>query len=329
MSSVGQTSSSPVSATQIPLPPSSAHSIREDEPTSHHEAASQPANATGKAEEKTGPTVQQSWEKLILEIEKYDDGTVKNWKEDIDTLLVFAGLFSAVVTAFLIESYQWLSEDPADTTVVLLAHISMQLSTSQPIPLERPEFKPDASSIRINCFWFLSFVFSLTSALFGLLCKQWLREQQRDPPTTTPAEALGLRQMRRDSFDKWGVSPFLSVLPILLEVALLFFFVGILDLLWDRHPIPFAFCLFAIVLSAGLYFVTTFLPTLAYVLWNRTAGSRIRSYYFICPYKSPQAWAFYHLSVKVLRALQVVPSLIPIWRNGLDGQGSQPQTGPH
>ncbi|ESK92587.1 hypothetical protein Moror_4386 [Moniliophthora roreri MCA 2997] len=303
MSTVDPTNSQPVSATQIPLPPSPAQSIREDEPTSHHEAAS-PADATGKVEEKTGPTVQQSWERLTLEVEKYDDGMVKNWRDDIDTLLVFAGLFSAVVTAFLIEAYQWLSEDPADITVVLLTQISMQLNTSQPIPLERPEFKPDASSIRINCFWFLSLVFSLTSALFGLLCKQWLREQQRDPPTTTPAEALGLRQMRRDSFEKWGVSPFLSVLPILLEVALLFFFVGILDLLWNRHLIPFAFCLVAVMLSAGLYFVTTFLPTLAYILWNRTAGSRIRCYYFICPYKSPQAWAVYYLSVKVLRAFQ-------------------------
>ncbi|EEB97278.1 hypothetical protein MPER_03445 [Moniliophthora perniciosa FA553] len=121
------------------------------------------------AEEKKGPTVQQSWEKLTLEVERYDDGMVKNWKEDIDTLL--AGLFSAVVTAFLIESYQWLSEDPADTTVALLIQISMQLNTSQTVTMfpKRPDFEPDAPSIRINCFWFLSLVFSLTSALFGLL----------------------------------------------------------------------------------------------------------------------------------------------------------------
>ncbi|EEB99753.1 hypothetical protein MPER_00492, partial [Moniliophthora perniciosa FA553] len=103
-----------------------------------------------------------------------------------------AGLFSAVVTAFLIESYQWLSEDPADTTVTLLTQISMQLNASQTTLPERPQFEPEASSIRINCFWFLSFIFSLTSALFGLLCKQWLREHQRDLPTRTPGEALAL-----------------------------------------------------------------------------------------------------------------------------------------
>ncbi|KAI3611610.1 hypothetical protein WG66_007697 [Moniliophthora roreri] len=97
---------------------------------------------------------------------------VKNYKEDIDTQLVFAGLFSAVVTAFLIESYQWLSEDPADTTVALLIQLSAQLNAPQSIPAERPPFEADSFSIHINCLWFLSLILSLTSALFGLLCKQ-------------------------------------------------------------------------------------------------------------------------------------------------------------
>ncbi|EEB94327.1 hypothetical protein MPER_06873, partial [Moniliophthora perniciosa FA553] len=90
---------------------------------------------------------------------------VKGWRDDIDTLLVFAGLFSAVVTAFVIESYQWLAEDPADTTVTLLIHlISVQASGSQATPFEPTQFTPDPSSIRINVFWFLSLILSLTSA---------------------------------------------------------------------------------------------------------------------------------------------------------------------
>ncbi|EEB98064.1 hypothetical protein MPER_02494, partial [Moniliophthora perniciosa FA553] len=108
---------------QIPLPPSpTTQSIREDEPTSRPGTAQQPPDTTEKIEEKTeekGPTLQESWKILTTEVGKYDEGMVKSWKEDIDTLLVFGGLFSAVVSAFLIESYQWLSEDPADITVML------------------------------------------------------------------------------------------------------------------------------------------------------------------------------------------------------------------
>uniref|UniRef100_A0A0W0G5R9 DUF6535 domain-containing protein n=1 Tax=Moniliophthora roreri TaxID=221103 RepID=A0A0W0G5R9_MONRR len=202
-----------------------------------------------------------------------------------------AGLFSAVVTAFAIESYQWLDEDPAVTLLTQL--ISIQANGTQATSIEPTHFKPDASSICINIFWFLSLILSLASALFGLLCKQWVREHQRDTTTRTPGEALALCQLRQDSFEKWGVSSFLSALPILLEVALLLFFVSVLDLLWNRHPVPFAICFIAVSLSVGLYFLTMLLPTLT-VPRDQMDDIRNRhfnrlSYQFICPYKSPQA----------------------------------------
>ncbi|KAK7030321.1 hypothetical protein VNI00_014243 [Paramarasmius palmivorus] len=282
-----------------------------------------------KEEERKKEAADRAYEKLQVEVKKYDDGMVLGWKEDIDTLLVFAGLFSAVVTAFLIESYQWLSED---TTVVILTQISQQLNGTQ---TQSTPFTPEASSIRINCFWFLSLIFSLTSALFGLLCKQWLREHQRDVPTRTVAENLALRQLRRDSFEKWGVASFLSALPILLEIALVFFFVGVLDLLWTLHPIVFGICLAAISLSMGLYFLTTILPTIT-IPCNQAQFLDTQdehdifihyhdfgqlTYQFICPYKSPQAWAVYKLFTTLPKPLLRFPfinnftktHLRPLW----------------
>ncbi|ESK94074.1 hypothetical protein Moror_12819 [Moniliophthora roreri MCA 2997] len=307
---------------QIPLPaspiPSHRHQVSYDQnensaglPENKNPsppATSQPADATGNGEErKKRPTVDESWEVLRRAVVRHDDDMVKNYKEDIDTQLVFAGLFSAVVTAFLIESYQWLSEDPADTTVALLIQLSAQLNAPQSIPAERPPFEAGSFSIRVNCLWFLSLILSLTSALFGLLCKQWLREHQRDTQTSTPGEELALRQLRRESFEKWGVSSFLSALPILLEVALLLFFVGVLDLLWNRNRIPFAICFVTVMLSTGLYFVTTVLPTLT--VPGDQGGKIVNwrfnelSYQFVCPYKLPQAWGVYYLSQKYLSFL--------------------------
>ncbi|ESK83415.1 hypothetical protein Moror_15600 [Moniliophthora roreri MCA 2997] len=336
---------------QIPLPPSEAGSVQEDELVHIPESASSlpestenvdelekrqlaedflrgvawhdpyipkpyptPIEPTENADEEKKPTRTESWERVLKEVSRHDEDMVKGWRDDIDTLLVFGGLFSAVVTAFAIESYQWLDEDPADTTVALLAHlISVQVNGSQSVSFEPIPFKPDASSIRINVFWFLSLIFSLTSALFGLLCKQWVREHQRDTTTRTPGEALALRQLRRDSFEKWGVSSFLSALPILLEVALLFFFVGVLDLLWNRHRVPFVVCLVAISFSAGLYFLTALLPTLM-VPRDQTDDAFNRqfnrvSYQFFCPYKSPQAWLVYRLSSTLLRPLLKIPAI--------------------
>ncbi|KZV96318.1 hypothetical protein EXIGLDRAFT_643245, partial [Exidia glandulosa HHB12029] len=93
----------------------------------------------------------------------------ESYREQIDTLLVFAGLFSAVVTAFAIESYQWLQDDPADASaellrqaVVLLSALANQTPTSP--TTQRGPALPESVVVRINVYWFLSLVLSLSAA---------------------------------------------------------------------------------------------------------------------------------------------------------------------
>ncbi|EEB90539.1 hypothetical protein MPER_11237 [Moniliophthora perniciosa FA553] len=298
---------------KIPLPPSPPASVQEEQTS--RKASTRPADEE-KTKEKGAkkPTLDESWEKVLKEVARHDEDMVKGWRDDIDTLLVFAGLFSAVVKAFVIASYQWLDGNPADTTVTLLTYlITVQASGSQVTSFDPTRFKSDASSIRINVFWFLSLILSLTSALFDLLCKQWVREHQRDTTIRTPGEALALRRVRRDSFEKWGASSFLSTLPILLEVALLLFFVGVLDLLWNRHRVPFAVWFVVIPFNAGLYSVTALLPTLT-VPRNQRSDIEYRgfsrlSYQFICPYKAPQAWLVYQFSSTIIHPLLKIPAI--------------------
>ncbi|KAJ8090695.1 hypothetical protein PM082_018257 [Marasmius tenuissimus] len=247
------------------------------------------------------PSLGKSWEMLMGQVKKYDDDLVQGWKEDLDTLLVFAGLFSAVVTAFAVESYQQLSEDPAETTVALLRQISQQLNQPNATASISPEqFEPSPSNVRINCFWFLSLILSLTSSLFALLCKQWLREHLRDTNTRTPGEALALRQLRHDSFNNWKVPKFLAILPVLLEVALLLFFAGLLELLWTLNALPlFAVGAASIGLSAVMYFLTTILPgmNILGIIASEITNRRdlFGFYQSVCPYKSPQAWGIFRL----------------------------------
>ncbi|KAJ7278792.1 hypothetical protein C8J57DRAFT_1027799, partial [Mycena rebaudengoi] len=70
------------------------------------------------------------WAVYVSEAEKYDKALVESWKNDMGGMLIFAGLFSASLTAFLIESYKTLSPDSGDTTVLLLSQISLQLAAS-------------------------------------------------------------------------------------------------------------------------------------------------------------------------------------------------------
>ncbi|KAG7086971.1 hypothetical protein E1B28_002887 [Marasmius oreades] len=283
----------------------------------------EPRKENEPAVNKEKPTIQQSWEAAMKKVDIIDGDLVQGYKEDIDTLLVFAGLFSAVVTAFTVESYQWLQDDPAEitsmllnSTVVLLTQIAQQNGSNQsPLPSSPPAFAPTPSAIRINTFWFLSLTLALVDALFGLLCKQWLREHQRQTNTHTPDQALALRWLRHQSFEKWHVSKILVSLPILLEIALFLFFAGILDLLWTRHTVPFAIALVVVGLATLFYLMTTILPGLSMirqVLQIQPYSAfgfpldpqkmySLPAVDLICPYKSPQSWLAFRLLSAIFR----------------------------
>ncbi|KAJ8085511.1 hypothetical protein PM082_004329 [Marasmius tenuissimus] len=256
-----------------------------------------------------GQGKKEAWEEVMKRVEKNDDGMEKARKEDIDTLLVFAGLFSAVVTAFTIESYQWLSEDPSDQSVAILSYISAQLNDRNVSSFDHPRFTPDPSLVRINTFWLVSLILALVDALFGLMCKQWLREYRRPTNTRTPEQWLSLRCFKSESFERWHVPPFLAALPIILEVALFCFFAGLLELLSTKHKVPFAIAATVIGSAVLFYATTTLLPGIDTVRlvfrihpetgtswdWHDELIPRIPEICYLCPYKSPQAWATFKL----------------------------------
>ncbi|KAJ7278828.1 hypothetical protein C8J57DRAFT_1304640 [Mycena rebaudengoi] len=121
------------------------------------------------------------WTVYISEAEKYDKGLVASWRSDMDGMLIFAGLFSASLTAFIIESYKKLSLDTGEATVALLAQISGQLagkvgnSTLVAVPLA-PPFVPPTTALICNALWFISLGLSLSSALIATLLEQWARD---------------------------------------------------------------------------------------------------------------------------------------------------------
>ncbi|KAK1235153.1 hypothetical protein PQX77_001630 [Marasmius sp. AFHP31] len=273
------------------------------------------------------PTLEKSWDVIMKEVTSLDEGLVGGWKEDIDTLLVFAGLFSAVVTAFTIESYQWLQEAPEDTTVALLRQISQQLNnTSESVP-EPDTFTVSSSVVAINVLWFLSLIIALVDALFALLCKQWLREHRRHTHTRTPSEALALRWLRHQSLEKWRVPAILASLPMLLELALFLFLAGLLELLRTRHPVPFSIATFIVAFAAVFYLGTTIIPAVdiarqALQVTRELRHERTHPYIkiyspvdfimtlppmeYICPYKSPQAWVAFQSLRMISRVLDLL-----------------------
>ncbi|KAF9481748.1 hypothetical protein BDN70DRAFT_930582 [Pholiota conissans] len=238
------------------------------------------------------PKLGDSWHECHNLTEKYDNELCDAWKEEVDKLLIFAGLFSATVTAFVVESYKWLQEDSEDVSVRLLAFMATQLAnTSTPLPIElrQQPFSVSASEVRINAVWFLSLTLALSTVLIGILCLQWLREYQRDA-ALSHKDAVALRQMRYEGLLYWRVPDILSILPILLQTSLVLFFFGLLELLWTRNIIVATFITAAVGIVMFFLAATTALPVLQYVF---TADPHLRVHQ--CPYKSPQSWLFYQI----------------------------------
>ncbi|GJE90498.1 hypothetical protein PsYK624_066370 [Phanerochaete sordida] len=103
-----------------------------------------------------------------------DEDKIRDCKEDIDTLLVFAGLYSAVLSAFNIESYTALQPDPSDQMIHLLERIAAQtqsytmasgtLNSTLPSPPPLPTFTAPLWAYRVNglCNGFVNILHSIT-----------------------------------------------------------------------------------------------------------------------------------------------------------------------
>ncbi|KAF9261602.1 hypothetical protein L218DRAFT_905382, partial [Marasmius fiardii PR-910] len=148
-------------------------------------------------------------------------------------------------------------------------------------------FAAPSLAVRVNSVWFLSLILSLSTIVLGILCKQWIREHRRDTSSASPRETLELRQIRYESLERWGVLALLSSLPLILQLALLFFFVGLLDLLWSLDFIVASLASFVIAVFAFILFLTTIVPCYYLTISPSIVFS---DNICICPYKSPQAW---------------------------------------
>lgn len=147
-----------------------------------------------------------------------------------------AGLFSAAITAFLVESYQALLPNKADETIQVLRFIAQQnlIANGQNsqldlglLPASSPSTIDNSSAVVVvNILWFASLVTSLIAASFGMLVKQWLREYLAVNNPSAQAR-LRVRQYREPSLTTWKVYEIAAALPFLLQLSLALFFTGL------------------------------------------------------------------------------------------------------
>ncbi|CAA7263117.1 unnamed protein product [Cyclocybe aegerita] len=260
------------------------------------------------------------WERVLAPVQKKDKAQCDTWKDEVQNILIFAGLFSAVVTAFLVETYKNLQPDPNETAVLLLARIVAHLENQSNAPASPPDsvigpseapFTPSNSAIRVNAFWFLSLVLSLTTVLIGITSLQWIREHQSYPEYFSPQQTFTLLHMRTQMLQKWRVSAFFSSLPLLLALGLIFFLIGLADFLVSLGIMTVTIpMVFLISLSLGFLLLTTAVPSLHtwMLIWKEAHRGGTLKPPVPCPYKSPQSRLFRTCFATLHYYLAVLPS---------------------
>ncbi|KAF9647862.1 hypothetical protein BDM02DRAFT_3097359, partial [Thelephora ganbajun] len=108
---------------------------------------------------------------------EYDANYVKKHDEDLNTTLVFAGLFSAVSSSFVVNIQTKLEPDPNDMTVAYLRAILLTLNHSA-IPGEFPApptawSGPAQEIVVATNLMYASLLISLLAAFVAMLGKQW------------------------------------------------------------------------------------------------------------------------------------------------------------
>jgi len=178
-------------------------------------------------------------------------------------LRIESGLFSAIVTAFIIEGYKKLTPDPGDKTIALLTQISLQLvaisnGSQATILTLATDQAPAPVAVCVSIFWILSLIFSLACTLAATLVQQWARNfMQQVKHRPAPDRRARIRMYLSIGIRVFKMSAVEEAIPTLLHISVVLFFVGLIDFLLPINHIV-GYTMLSIFIAACRYFCRIF-----------------------------------------------------------------------
>ncbi|KAH8092207.1 hypothetical protein BXZ70DRAFT_463944 [Cristinia sonorae] len=177
----------------------------------------------------------QIWFMYDNKAKTYDKTLVHRLQSSMDSILVFAGLFSAIVTAFIIESYKQLRPDTGDITVFYLARISQGIDTmisptgaSGGISSAAPAKVDNPNIVAVNTLWVLSLTGSLICALCATFLQAWTnRYQHVISQSPDVSRRTRLRAWYFEGLTRSHMPQLAAIVPAVLHVSLFLFLVGL------------------------------------------------------------------------------------------------------
>ncbi|KAL1690585.1 hypothetical protein GGG16DRAFT_37550, partial [Schizophyllum commune] len=208
------------------------------------------------------------WSVYNDEAQIADEAMIKELNGTLDVLLVFAGLFSAVVTTFVAQSSQALNPDYAQITASLVYELVLlqraaRDGTSGEVPassLDLASRTSQTTDLWVNGLWLVSLMTALLTALVSVLAKQWIQYYNSLSTRSSPRDRAHLRHFRLQGFQRWKVQEIIGFLPVLLTVALFLFFAGLVVYVAPLNTIIYWVLLGLSCAILLLYALATILP---------------------------------------------------------------------
>ncbi|KAH9061775.1 hypothetical protein EDB83DRAFT_878099 [Lactarius deliciosus] len=214
------------------------------------------------------------WSLYCKRAQIHDEAHLQSLARDMDGVLLFGGLFSVVLTSFLVQSIQDLRVNPAQESVyyqqqsvAMLAQISEQVASIATLisipsaspqtppstpPPPHPQFHPSSSNIRVTVFWVIGLVCSLSAALLVIFFQQWARSyMQVFQRYDHPLKRARFRQLFFEGADR--MRNLAEAVPRLIHVSLFLFFLGLGDSMLNANTTVGVITIVLICLCGSFY----------------------------------------------------------------------------
>lgn len=175
------------------------------------------------------------WETYKKVSTEYDDDFLAQANDDMGIILTFAGLFSAVNSAFIVG----MQPNPGDTTNALLLHLIL-ITAGDPNVVHDISSLSSSTSFSSSTVWmqalgYASLASSVLAAFGAVLGKQWLNSYKAARRRGSLEERCIERQMKLDGLEYFHLRTILQAFLILLQISLLLFGLSLSANMWTEQ----------------------------------------------------------------------------------------------
>ncbi|KAF9649283.1 hypothetical protein BDM02DRAFT_1937572 [Thelephora ganbajun] len=212
------------------------------------------------------------------ESQDFDRDYAGKYDEDLNTSLIFAGLLSAVSSAFIIDVQSKLEPSSNDLTAAYLRILIHTMNNSLFPDEDLSSITwtgPPPDIVTVQSLLYASLATSLFAAFLAMLGKQWISRYLRNRGGSAVDKSRD-RQRKLDGMKKWRFYLAIESLPVVLQLALLLLGGALSLYLWTISRTV-----------AGVIIAITLFGVTLYIFLTLAA-----TFYYNCPYQTPLSIVF-------------------------------------